>query len=45
MGMRVNVAGRVQRRWERRGSWVIAALIGVAVIVAALWLLLPLTLS
>jgi Na+/melibiose symporter-like transporter len=43
--MRVNVAGRVQRRWERRGSWVIAALIGVAVIVAALWLLLPLTLS
>jgi Na+/melibiose symporter-like transporter len=42
--MRVNVADRLQRRWERRGSWVIAALVGVAVIVAALWLLLPVTL-
>jgi hypothetical protein len=39
------VVGRVQRRWERRGSWVIAVLIGVAVVVAALWLFLPLTLS
>jgi Na+/melibiose symporter-like transporter len=43
--MRVDVADRAQRRWQRRGSWVIAALIGVAVIVAALWVLLPLTLS
>jgi hypothetical protein len=39
------VAGRVQRRWERRGSWVIAAVIAITVLVAALWLLLPLTLS
>jgi Na+/melibiose symporter-like transporter len=39
------VAGRVQRRWERRGSWVIAAVIAIAVLVAALWLLLPVTLS
>jgi hypothetical protein len=37
--------GRMQRRWERRGSWVIAALVGAVVLVAALWLLLPLTLS
>jgi Na+/melibiose symporter-like transporter len=37
------VADRVQRRWERRGSWVIATLVAVAVIVAALWLLLPIT--
>jgi hypothetical protein len=35
----------VQRRWERRGSWVIAVLVGAVVVVAALWLLLPLTLS
>jgi Na+/melibiose symporter-like transporter len=42
--MRLRVAGRVQRRWERRGSWVVAALIGIAIVVAALWLLLPLTL-
>ncbi len=36
------MAGRAQRRWERRGSWVIAALVGVAVVLAALWLLAPL---
>ena len=38
------VSDRVQRRWERRGSWVVAVVIGAAVLVAALWLLLPLTL-
>jgi hypothetical protein len=40
------VSGRVQRRWERRGSLVVVALVGAVVLVAALWLLLlPLTLS
>jgi Na+/melibiose symporter-like transporter len=39
------VTDRVHRRWERRGSWVIAALVGAVVLLAALWLLLPLTLS
>jgi hypothetical protein len=39
------MAARTQRRWERRGSWVVALLVVVAVLVAALWLLLPLTLS
>jgi hypothetical protein len=43
--MRPSVSGRVRRRWERRGSWVIAALVGAVVLVAALWLLLPLSLS
>jgi hypothetical protein len=43
--MRAYVAGRVQRRWERRGSWVLAAIVGAVVALAALWLLLPLTLS
>jgi Na+/melibiose symporter-like transporter len=38
------VSDRVRRRWERRGSWVVALVIGAAVLVAALWLLLPLTL-
>jgi hypothetical protein len=34
----------MQRRWERRGSWVVAAVVGAVVIVAGLWLLLPITL-
>jgi Na+/melibiose symporter-like transporter len=32
------VSGRTQRRWERRSSWIVAALVGLAVVVAALWL-------
>ncbi len=39
------MAGRTQRRWERRGSWVIATLVAVALVVAAFWLLLPLRLG
>jgi Na+/melibiose symporter-like transporter len=33
------VTGRTQRRWERRGSWVVAGLVALAILVAALWLL------
>jgi hypothetical protein len=33
------VTGRTQRRWERRGSWAVAGLVALAILVAALWLL------
>jgi Na+/melibiose symporter-like transporter len=39
------VADRTQRRWERRGSWVVAGLVALALLVAAFWLLLPLRLA
>lgn len=35
------MAGRVQRRWERRGSWVVAGLVALVIAVAALWVLAP----
>jgi Na+/melibiose symporter-like transporter len=38
------MTSRTQRRWERRGSWLIAAFAVLAILVAALWLV-PLGIS
>jgi hypothetical protein len=35
---------RTQPKLKRRGSWLVVALVGVAVVVALFWLLLPIRL-
>jgi hypothetical protein len=39
------MAEKTQRKIERRGSVIVVAVTVVAIVVAGLWLLLPLTLS
>lgn len=45
VGYRATVAERTQRKIERRTSVIVVAIAAVAIVVAGLWLLLPLTLS